>query len=175
MGTVWQNLGMAMLENANAVDAIVVIVCLLSALIGFWSGFVWQIIRLVSWVGALWGAGRYGGVVAGHMGSGVSGEMRAFIGFLMVFVGILLVCYVIAYLITTMVDALQLTLADRIAGGLLGVVKGLFFCGIIALAVLHFLSPDMFLNEMISQSYLARTCGKGVAILWLLLPGSASL
>lgn len=175
MGCYAFNTGIALLESANSIDAVIILVCLIAALIGFWTGFVWQIVRLVSWLVALWGAAQFHGMIASMFDFGLEEETRGFIAYLAVFVLILVICYIIARLISRMVEALHLSLPDRIAGGFLGCVKGLCFCGVIALAVLHFLSPESTLNQMFSDSYLASMSAKGVAIIWLLLPVGGGL
>ncbi len=161
---------MALMESATAIDAAVVFICVICALLGFWTGFVWQIVRLVSWLFAVWGAGLFYTPVARMIGFGLGKEVRQFIAFIALFAIILLTCYLIAHLISKMVEALQLSLADRIAGGFLGVFKGLCLCGVISLAVLHFLNPESALSQMFARSYLAILSAKGVAILWMLLP-----
>jgi membrane protein required for colicin V production len=159
-------------EAANSVDAIVIVVTIVSAALGFWSGFVWQLIRITSWLGAFWLAGQYGRVVAGQLGETFTPSVRLLLGWLGVFVTVLMVFYILGYIGRAMVDALSVELGDRILGALLGSAKGLLICGSLSLVVLAYIAPESILYRAVDQSVLGKRCAEITATLWLILPGT---
>lgn len=161
-------------ETATFVDAAVILVALLSAGLGFWTGFVWQIIRLFTWIAAIWLAGLYNVMVAGWLGEMLTPEIRAFLGFLAVFLVVLVIGHLIGHLARSIIEALNVTFTDRILGAILGGAKGLLLCGALAVAILTYLPADSPVHEVTGASQLATYCAKLTALIWVLLPGPDS-
>lgn len=158
-------------QAANGVDAIVVVVTLVSAALGLWTGFVWQIIRIISWLAAFWMAGRYSRPLSEQLGEHFTGNVRILLSWLAIFVVVLMVFYIIGYLGRAAVDALNVELGDRILGAFFGAAKGLLICGSLSLVVLVYISPDTALHAAVKDSVLGSRCAGVVAMLWLVLPG----
>ncbi|MBA7698824.1 hypothetical protein ES703_107506 [subsurface metagenome] len=112
-GSVWMLFGLF-----TVVDLAVILLLLLSAAIGFWTGFVWQIIRLVSVVVCIWVTVAYSPVVAESLSSEVSYGARMLGSFVGVGLAALLVCYLLTFLVRDFINAIKPEMPDRILGAL---------------------------------------------------------
>ncbi|MFP4029537.1 MAG: CvpA family protein [Candidatus Brocadiia bacterium] len=147
-------------------DVVLVVIVVLSAYFGFRSGFAWQIVRIVAWVGAYWVAVRYHADFAGKIGNFWSDPAREILCFGIIFGGILIGTSIVEYLGGFTIDALRVATPDRITGAMLGVVKGVIVCGILG-ALLHNTMPEgsFLLRETKKAPVFSRATG-GAEILW---------
>ncbi|MFP4175682.1 MAG: CvpA family protein [Candidatus Brocadiia bacterium] len=164
------NGAMIVWEDTTYLDAVLLFLCVAISIRGLWSGFICEFGRMAGWIAAFWGAGRYHPYVAEMMGEWFSAQIRIFIAFLAVFVVILSIVYLVEHLLHFALDALYLTSVDRILGLLMGLIKGVFFCAVISLAVLKYLPADSTLYEMFEESQSGPVLARGASLLWLLLP-----
>ncbi|MGD2174445.1 MAG: CvpA family protein [Candidatus Brocadiaceae bacterium] len=136
----------------SALD-ILVIVCLLTSIaLGFSSGFIWQILRIISVVISLWVAWIYHPVLADALSSDLSEPARQIGSAIAVFVGMLLLCYLISYLFRDMLNALKPQLPDRILGGVFGLVKGALLVGVLAFVVINYSSEESKVRRHVEES-----------------------
>jgi uncharacterized membrane protein required for colicin V production len=87
------------------------------------------------------------------------------------FVGSLLVTYLATFLLRAPINALKPEGPDRVLGAMLGVIKGVLVCGIIALTVLQFADENAGLRRSVRWSPSARIVVECVRALWFVLPG----
>ena len=153
------------------VDAAIAVSLVLSAALGYRSGFVWQVIRIVSVVVAFWVAEQFHPLVASRLGTDMGESERLWIGYGGLFVGSLLVAYLASFLLRAPINALKPEGPDRVLGAVLGTVKGLLLCGIIALTVLQFADEGGDLRRSVRWSPFARIVVECVRALWFCMPG----
>jgi len=98
----------------------------ISILVGMLRGFVKEVFSLLIWAAAFALAYQFGGDVASVMEDQVTlPSARAAMGFAGVFILVLLVGGLMAYLIGRLVDSTGLTGTDRLLGGAFGIARGL--------------------------------------------------
>ncbi len=139
----------------NWLDIIFIVATLTGALLGYRSGLVWQVIRIVGWIISLWLAGAYH-VSFSTWITGITGtEIPSWGAYLIILILLLLSFFVFSKMIKTVIDALHLELIDRLIGLLLGSVKVLIIAAIATLYIYIYAEDDSMLKEGINGSYFA--------------------
>ncbi|MDP6107086.1 MAG: CvpA family protein [Candidatus Brocadiia bacterium] len=154
------------LGSFGPMDSVVVIVAVVGAVIGFCSGFVWQIIRVVSILAAFLVAARYHAGLADRFPDVGPEQLRPAACYLILFLGGLLATYLIAFLVRKPIKALEPELSDRVMGAGLGLVKGVLLCGILALAIVHFPAGDTALRRQLDRAPIARFSARCAQVLY---------
>ncbi len=162
-----------LLSSVTLADGVVLGIVLVSAGLGFFSGFVWQILRIVGLVVAFWLAARFHSVVAGWFSPQLTSHALA-IAFACLFLGVVLAAYVLMLIIRKPVDAMKPEFVDRVLGALFGVVKGLLVCGIVALVLFQYGARQSSVRRQVSASPSARFTAECVRSLWWAVSGGAS-
>ena len=114
----------------------IVLLCALGLFVlhGIVRGFVRSLVSLLSWVVALLLATQWAPVVARTLaGWGFPGPPAPVVGFVAVFVAVLLVGTVIGHAVARMLRAVGLGLVDRTFGALFGLVRGAVLLVVVAL------------------------------------------
>ena len=153
-------------------DTIVLGICLILALRGAWKGFVWQAVRTVGLVGALWGATRFYAPVGDWVN-----ETFAFVpeaaspalAWVLILLGIFLIFAFLAHMARGAIRTAPLSSVDRALGLGLGFVMGLVVCVVIFVAWGHVMKDDE-LSETLDGSVSARYLAKTVEVLDPLFP-----
>ncbi len=136
-------------------DIILIFAVVAGAGLGYKSGLVWQVIRLLSWIVSFWAAGRFYVAFGGRVNAFTGINLPPLASYLIILISILLVFYLIAYICRSVVDAIHLKLFDRISGLFLGALK-VCIIATVAVVFIHFRTePDSFFNNAISGSALA--------------------
>jgi len=110
-------------------DTIVAIVCAVAAVRGALKGFVWQVVRLIGLVAALWGAGawheRFGAWLDANV-SFIPGAAADWVAWFAIFLGLFLLATWFAWMARGALRKAKLSGVDRlfgfVAGGALGLV-----------------------------------------------------
>ncbi len=119
------------------VDLILLAVFVLSALVGLWRGFVFEIVSLLGWLVAF--------VLANTLGPPLSdfipldGGLRLWVAYVAIFVLVLLTCTLLARMLRALISATPLSFVDHLLGGIFGVVRGAVI--LVAVGMLVTLSP----------------------------------
>jgi membrane protein required for colicin V production len=101
-------------------------VLLASMLLGGWRGFVYEVMSLVAWLTAFVVARWMGPDVAQQLPmQGASAMLRQMAGFLIVFVGSLMLGSLLAVLIKKLLAKVGLRPVDRLLGAIFGLARGL--------------------------------------------------
>jgi membrane protein required for colicin V production len=120
-------------------DYVVVLVCVISAGIGLWRGFVKEALSLLTLLAAIWLAWRFAGLVEPALGGWAgSPEVRIWTARIIVFVLVLVAGALISWLARMLVRHSGLSGVDRLLGAGFGLVRGVLIVGL-AVIVLEFL------------------------------------
>jgi membrane protein required for colicin V production len=107
-------------------DWVVIGVVAVSALIGVWRGLVGEALAILSWVIALLAAWLFGAEVGAALFAGiVDPALRMAAGFGAVIALVLVVMALLKILLRKVLQALGLSLTDRLLGFLFGIVRGM--------------------------------------------------
>jgi membrane protein required for colicin V production len=122
----------------NWLDIILLVILILTAIIGIFKGLVKQVIGLVAVIAGLVLASLYYEGTAGMFGTFIKNTLLSnFLGFLLIFVVVLIAGGILAHLITKAIKG-PLALVNRLFGGVFGAVKGVLICGILVFALFTF-------------------------------------
>jgi membrane protein required for colicin V production len=106
-------------------DYTVSIIVLLSALLGWWRGFVYEVLSLLGWMAA-WAVARlFAASAAPYMPAGLGAESaKTAAAFVALFVVTLIVGGVVAWLLSKLVKWVGLGWLDGLLGTLFGMLRG---------------------------------------------------
>ncbi len=108
----------------TAFDYAVVIVILLSAGLGIWRGFIYEIFALGAWITAIVSAVVFGQKVAIWMTFNIDEWLKLVAAYALVFIAVFITVSVTGYVFTKIVRAVGLSPVDRGLGAMFGIVRG---------------------------------------------------
>jgi membrane protein required for colicin V production len=112
-------------ETMTAFDYAVLAVILLSAALGIWRGFVYEIFALGAWITGIVCAVIFGTKVAAWIPLKMDEWLKIIAAYALVFVVVFIFVGVLGFLLTKMIRAVGLSPVDRGLGAMFGVVRGL--------------------------------------------------
>lgn len=113
-------------------DAVLLGILLLSALVGVLRGLFREAISLASWVAAAWIAARYPASVAPAMADVVANEqLRLWAARALLFVAVLILGGLAGVLASMLLRTTRLGGLDRLLGTLFGIARGVLLVGVI--------------------------------------------
>ena len=127
-----------------------------SILVGLMRGVIRELFSVLGWVLAFYLANKFNGEVMRYIPEQVPGEqVKAIAAFVLVFLTVLLLCTLVALLLTTLLKAIGLGGLNRVLGGVAGAAKGvLIVCILVLLAVMTDLPKDArWTNAMLSAPF----------------------
>lgn len=134
-------------------DLILLVLAAAAFVVGFWKGLLRIVIGLASLVAAFIVASRLADVGAGWFAwAGWSGEVRHLLGYVLLFVGVLIAGGVLAWLARGLAKAAQLGCVDRVAGASLALLAAILGTSFLVLPLVAW-SPAG--AEALSRSKLA--------------------
>jgi uncharacterized membrane protein required for colicin V production len=138
-------------------DVITLVVCAVLGVRGALKGFVWQLVRTVGLVGALWGATRFYEPVGAWIDERfpVPTFLTPLLGWLLILAGTFLLFSFLAHVARGLVRTADMSTFDRFLGFALGTVMGI---GLVAVGFVvwgHNAGEDE-LRETLRGSYAAR-------------------
>ncbi len=140
----------------NWVDIIIVIILVVGLGKGLTNGFVRGIFGIAALVlGIVLAAGNYGQVAEILFSRlQVGADAQAILGFLVIFVVVLILVSVVGRIITKALKLISLGWMDRLAGGVLGLVMASIFTGVVLLLVVM---AGLQANNGLARSVVAPT------------------
>ena len=117
-------------------DYLIIFICVASAAFGFWRGFAKEALALASWLAAIWLAWRFAWVVEPLLGEWTAApELKIWAARAIVFVVVLVIGGLVAWLVRGLVRATGLDATDRALGGIFGFARGVLIVGLIAIGL----------------------------------------
>jgi membrane protein required for colicin V production len=109
----------------QALDWIFSAVLVFSMVVGAWRGLVFEVLSLIGWIAAFFFA-QWFAMDAGQLlpMSGTTDAIRYAAGFILVFVAVVFLSALVAFLVKKLVAAVGLSPADRLLGAAFGLVRG---------------------------------------------------
>jgi len=136
----------------NFLDIILICIVGIFLIRGFFRGLVQEILSLTAIVLAIFLASNYQHLIVPHLELYIKSEITvSALAYVLIFFGTLVVFWLIAKAIRTMLDISLLGWIDRAAGGIFGLLEGVLI-GLIILMFLHAFAPK---SEWLSESYIA--------------------
>ena len=124
------------------VDYLIVLLCVLSAGIGVWRGFVKEALSLLTLLAAVWLAWRFAAILAPRLGNwAADAEVRIWTARVIVFAIAIAVGAVVSWLARQLIRHTGLSGMDRLLGGAFGLARGVLIVGLLVI-VLDFLELD---------------------------------
>jgi membrane protein required for colicin V production len=152
-------------------DIIILVVLGLGAAMGFWSGLLWQVARVVSLGLSLYVAIVTNSAAADWLDTqwrDVTPAVNHVVAFIGVFLGVYLTLYLITRLLHKAIKASKLETLDRLLGALLGIAKMAAVAATIC-AVMAALDLEIF-KEWFAEAKLAPAFAKGSEVAVKLVP-----
>jgi membrane protein required for colicin V production len=115
-------------------DFAVIGILVLSTLLAFVRGVVRELLAIVSWIAGLFAALAFGDTVAAMIpGMESSPIAKHLVAYALVFIAVLIVGAIVAYLLSKLVHAAGLGFVDRFLGAVFGVARGVLIVMILVL------------------------------------------
>jgi len=156
----------------SPVDAGIILLLLANAAIGYWTGFIWQAIRIISLIVSVWVSSLYYPIVNEFLSAQMGKDVWWGTGALVVFLLALLACYLVAFLFRKLVNMLRPEVPDRVLGAVLGLMKGIVLLAIAAFLVLGYARQGGLVRRHVSRSVGARWMARSVTVVGQFLPGT---
>jgi membrane protein required for colicin V production len=139
----------------NWIDAVIIILLILSAITGFINGFVKEVASLAALILGIWGAIRFSSFTAGKLYDyfDMTGQYVGIIAFLITFFFIVVIIHFIGVLADRLVDSVSLGFVNRLLGIAFGFLKTILILSVIFVVLNVIDSKKPFLpKEKIEQS-----------------------
>jgi membrane protein required for colicin V production len=152
----------------NVLDVVLILVIVGSLAAGLIKGLVSELISMAGVIGGIVLGLEWGPGLAVRLGRWVHPSAAAqTVGFVAVFLGVLIVAAFLAWGIGKLVSASPLSPGNRVAGGLFGLVRGFLLALIAVLGLALFLDAE---TPVLRDSRLTPLLGSGARVLAPLLP-----
>ena len=123
-------------------DFVIVLLCVVSAGIGIWRGFVKEALSLLTLLVAIWLAWRFAGLIAPKLGNVTADpDVRIWSARVIVFVLAIAVGAVASWIARQLIRHTGLSGVDRLLGAAFGLARGVLIVGLMVV-VLDFLELD---------------------------------
>ncbi len=140
-------------------DIAVILILVVNMAIGFWTGFLWQFVRIASITACIAITLLYSPLVAESLDLDCSMALKLQMSAIGVFATTLTVAYLASYLLRDLLNALKPRVPDRALGAVFGAIKGALVIGAVALLVLLYGDEKSNMRAQVEQSRAATTMG----------------
>ncbi len=121
----------------NVLDIILMILILVSAISGFSNGFFIELASIASIILGIWAAVSFSGIIERWLSHFInwSPESLRLIAFILIFIIVVIIVHLIARIFEQTIRAIALGIFSRLAGGLLGALKGAFILSLLLIVI----------------------------------------
>ena len=118
------------------IDYAIIAICVASAAFGYWRGFVKEAIALATWLLAILLAWQGAWLIEDRLGDWESApELRVWAARAIIFVAVLVIGGVLAWMLRTLIRGTGLSSTDRSLGTIFGCARGVLLVGLLAILV----------------------------------------
>jgi membrane protein required for colicin V production len=135
----------------NWLDIVSVIALIVPTLIGFFQGFIKTLLSLIGLVIGIVVASRFYETVSGWLGFIPNDSVARIVAFVLLLVAVMVVAALIAKVLKALLKAIMLGWADHLAGGILGLIFGVFFVGALLAGFVKFFGDSMFTESLVAR------------------------
>lgn len=140
-------------------DLVVVLGLVFFAGRGFFTGFVGEVAGLVSLVGGFWAANAFSARVTPYLDFVSDPSWRAILAYVAIFLAVILLVALIARLLQKILSFSFVSWVDKLAGGVLGLTKGLLIFSLVFLVLRKFFSQAPFFQNSRAVPYFESLIG----------------
>jgi membrane protein required for colicin V production len=140
----------------NWIDAVILIILILSVVTGFINGFVKEVASLAGLILGIWGAVKFSSFTAAKLYDwfDMSGQFVGIIAFIITFILIVVIIHFIGVIADKIVDAASLGFLNRVLGMLFSLLKSVLILSVILVLLNAIDARRPFLpHETIEKSY----------------------
>jgi len=136
----------------NFLDIVLICITVLFLARGFFRGLVQEVMSLIAIVLATFLAANFDNLLAPHLGMYIDNMTTvSVLSYSIIFFGTLILFWILAKVIRSMLEISLLGWLDRTAGGVLGLAEGV----LIGLVILMFLQTFAPKSDILTESYIA--------------------
>ena len=136
----------------NFLDIILICIVALFVLRGFFRGLVQEVLSLIAVVLAIFLASHFDDVLAPHLKMYIESDITvSALSYSLIFLGTLIVFWLLTKLIRSVLEISLLGWIDRTAGGVFGLLEGVLIC-LVGLMFLQTFAPR---SDILTESYIA--------------------
>ena len=128
-------------------DLIIVLILVFFGTRGFISGFVGEVAGLVSLLGGFWAAHHYHALLAPRLTLIVDPSWRVIAAYVLIFLGVIISVAILARILQKILSFSFVSWADKLAGGMLGLAKGILLCSLALLFLQKFFAGAPFMQH----------------------------
>lgn len=128
-------------------DLIVVLILVYFTIRGFLHGFVGEVAGLVSLIGGFWAANACHADLAPHLQFIADPSWRVIAAYILIFVAFIIAVAIIARILQKILSFAFVSWADKLAGGALGLSKGILLCSLVLVFLQKFFHNAPFLQH----------------------------
>jgi hypothetical protein len=151
--------GTGLLNSLGPADYFILGVALVAAVVGLWLGLLWMLVLVVSTAASIWVTLAYHPVVAQALGTRFNETERLMISAAAVFVGTMMVCFLLAFLLRGIVGDVKPQLTDRILGAVFGLFVAALMSAFVSFVIVEYSAETGPTRVAVEQSVLARNMG----------------
>ncbi len=149
------------MNHWTLLDYAFVIITLVSTIFAVTKGLIREIVSIVALIGGFLLAAWYYRIPGAWFGSFMRSESLAhLLGFLVIFLGCILVGAIVAFMINKFVKMTSLEWVDRLLGAVFGFLRGWLVCSIIVIGLVAFpVKEDLLARSVLAPYVLAGARG----------------
>jgi len=134
-------------------DLIIVLILVFFAFRGFIHGFVGEVAGLISLLGGFWAAHHYHPLLAPRLTLIADPSWRIIAAYVIIFLGVIISVALLARILQKILSFSFVSWADKLAGGLLGLAKGILICSLALLLLQKFFADAPFMQHSRALPY----------------------
>lgn len=135
----------------NWIDVLIIGIILCSTVLSLLRGFIKELLSLASWITAFFVASTYYPYVDPYLHSITNDQLRFFISVAVIFFVTLIVCSIVAHVLSDIIVQNAVSSIDRILGAAFGVARGIFIV-VAILFLVERLLPNFVEDDAFQQS-----------------------